>query len=373
MAQGDSWADPIIIGENATTPAEVWADFMSKKWSGTAGQCMRFKDVHTTISGTGTASDPYQVSTYNEMLTATGATEVWQCKLIDYDEESPTAIRTYIYDNGETVKYCAFDPTPTTIDFNNIYESLIAGIDTNCKIDVNGWTWLNLRVACAQNVGILHCAYDYYNANSYFVNLILLNCQAEAAGDSWRCLCTAKVEYSILHINLNFSGAGQLIWFYSDTSSNKHFNKCSCKLKINAPDATVCGGAYSGGISFDNGVLDLDVTAKTFSNMNNCYFNSVRSVIKGKFKADNMGYYLGGIGDCIFDISDGEGAELRAPLIHERCVFNSDKIDITYAPSQGINRHSDWRGQTGLSPVTSEQLLSPTALQAAGLSIGVDT
>lgn len=374
MAQGDSWDDPIIIGENAETPAEVWADFMSKKWSGTAGQCMRFKDIHTTISGTGKATDPYQVSTYHEMLTATGAEYIWQCKLIDYDEESPTAIRTYIYDDGETVKYCAFDPTPTTIDFNDIYEGLIAGIQTNCKIDVNGWTWLNFRIACSRNEGILHSAYDYYNADSYFANLILLNGQMEAAADNdYRQLFSAKVMDSIIQTTVNYSGNGSLIWFYTTTRSNRYFYRCSCKLKINAPNATICGGGYYESFYAEDCVFDFDITAGTFSNMSNGYFDCVRSVIKGKIKADNTSYYFGANHDTIFDISDSEGREIKAPLAHDRSVFNSDKINITYNPSEYIDRHSDWRNQTGLAPVTSEQLLSPTALRAAGLSIGVDT
>lgn len=375
MARGDSWDDPIIIGENAETPAEVWADFLSKAWSGTAGQCMRFKDIHTTISGTGKATDPYQVSTYHEMLTATGASHIWQCKLIDYDEESPTAIRTYIYDDGETIKYCVFDPTPTTIDFNDIYEGYINPIETNCKIDANGWTWLNLRVNCSQS-GAFIAKYDYYNANSYYANIVLLNCQMAASGNSTNsimCMFSARFDTSIIQAVVTYNGIGGLHWYYSYTSSNHNFYKCAVKLTIDAPSATVYACAYSGTMYAADSILDLDITADTIANYNT-YFDTERCVFKGNIKAINaVDYFFGANHDTIFDISDNEGRWIKAPLAHDRSVFNSDKIDITYNPSQYIDRHSDWRNQTGLAPVTSEQLLSPTALQAAGLLIGVDT
>lgn len=357
MAQGDSWADPIIIGENAETPAEVWADFLSKAWSGTAGQCMRFKDIHTTISGTGTVSDPYQVSTYHEMLTATGASYIWQCKLIDYDEESPTAIRTYIYDDGETVKYCAFDPTPTTIDFNDIYEEYITPIETNCKIDVNGWTWLNLRVNCSQT-GAFFAKYDYNNSESYYANLILLNCQMAASGNDIMSMFSARFDKSIIQADVAYDGSGNLYWYYSNTSSNHNFYKCAVKLKINAPNATVYACAYSGTMYARDSTLDFDIIAGTIANRA-AYFDTENCVFKGNVNSRNMDYFFGANHNTIFDISDVGGSNLIASLAHNNSVFNKNKLG--------------WSDSTGLIGVTSEQLLSPTALQAAGLSIGVDT
>lgn len=385
MARGDSWDDPIIIGENATTPAEVWADFMSKKWSGTAGQCMRFKDIHLDengefdISGSGTYSDPYIVSTYNEMLHATGAAYSYQCKLVqdeDHQQQeiSPTEPRLYVYINELTgaTTYCSFNPTPTTINFNDIYEESINPIETNCKIDVNGWTWLNLRVNCSQN-GAFYADYDYNNANSYYANLILLNCQMAATGNGVMSMFSARFDTSIIQAVVTYNDSGYLYWYYSSQRSNHNFYKCAVKLTIDAPNATVYACAYSGTMYAADSTLDLDITAGAIANRS-AYFDTERCVFKGNIKAINaVNYFFGANGDTIFDISDSEGRWIKAPIIHERCVFNSDKIDITYNPSEGIDRHSDWRNQTGLSPFTSEQLFSPTALQAAGLLIGVDT
>lgn len=370
MAAGDSWDDPIIIGEDATTAAEVWEDFLNKRNSGN-GKCMRFKDIHTTISGTGTQADPYKVSTYHEMLTATGATNIWQCKLIDYDTERPTAIRTYVYydEANEIYKYCAYDPTPSIIDFNIVHPDFYDYIDTTNRIDVNGWTWLNLNVYCSQS-GAFRCRYDVDDMYSFFRNLILLNCQLYGGGSSVKSMFSASFGDCIMQVDVEHPSTSILCWYYSGTSSNHNFNRCACKIKITAPNAPVHGGTYSGDSSFrvTNSVIDLDVVANQFTKGSGSYsFYGNRSIIKGKVKANSTGNYFENLVDCVFDVSDSEGAELKPPSSRSRSVFNKDKIIVDET------HHTNWANLTGLVGVTSEQLLSPTALQAAGLSIGVDT
>lgn len=86
------------------------------------------------ISGSGTSTDPYIVSTYEEMLFATGATYIWEVKLIDREQ------KIYRYEDI----YCQYDDSLTTIDFNDIQPNGYSStFGLNPAMNFNGWTLKN--------------------------------------------------------------------------------------------------------------------------------------------------------------------------------------------------------------------------------------
>lgn len=367
MAAGDSWADPIIIGENATTATEVWEDFLAKKNDG-SGKYMRFKNVNTSISGTGTQADPYQVSTYQEMLTATGAEYIYECKLINYDVESPTAIRTYMYKNNDIVKYCAFDPQPTTIDFNSISNNeYISNQAVSNHIDVNGWTWLNLKIYInGGQAGAMFTSNYTSNNDADISNLILLNTQAKTNVSNDGCyVFNIKMVDSIMQLDIDASGMGtnQILGFSYTDNYGCGLESCSVIFKTTSNNNCQFSPSYSGGsIPIKNSVVDFDVVCKTFGTRTsgNARFSVNRSVLKGKIKYSSISNYATfNVYDSIIDIDFDSTTNPSPPGGKSNSVFNKDKVN--------------WQDSTGFVGVISSELLSPTTLQTKGLPIGVDT
>lgn len=375
MAQGDSWADPIIIGEDATTPAEVWADFLNKKSDG-SGKYMRFRDVHLDangdfdIAGSGTSEDPFIVSTYNEMLHVTGATYSYECHLVEDIVNDPTADRHYIYNDivNDRVIYCTFKPIPSLINFNAIYDDYIGYLSIANKIDVNGWTWLNLRLTANRSVGAINCAYNYYNDLSYIQHLILLNCSIKL--DDALTLFTARFNDSIMQFDVGeSSGSSPFGFLYNGSNGTRDFYRCSVYLSVNTPNRIINGGYNTSVYFYDSKItIDLDVDDAT-ANYASKLVTLYRSIVTGKAKYRRATHAYSAplfchIYDSIYDVEDRDvNAQTNTypqPSEAQRSVFNKTK-------------NSWWTDMTGLTGVTSEELLSPTALQSAGLPIGVDT
>ena len=121
----------------------------------------------------------------------------------------------------------------------------------------------------------------------------------------------------------------------------------------------------AGNIVLTDSVIELDVsiTGQMVCSSDSNALGLKRSLVKGtlSFSAGDNGRMFHGVEDSIIDVYVPSSTNLGRPqgtLL--RSVFNKQKI-------------TSWSGVTGLAEVTSADLLSPTALQAAGLSIGVDT
>ena len=99
-------ADPFVIDNS---DGKVWDNFVYMNSGALAwGDYVTFADVHVDgngnfdISGTGTISDPFIVSTYREMLHCTGASSIHDCKLIARDETTREMAYRYDMENPET-------------------------------------------------------------------------------------------------------------------------------------------------------------------------------------------------------------------------------------------------------------------------------
>ena len=358
MATGDSWSDPYIIHN--------YAEFRAS-WSATQGKYYQFADINVSggsysISGAGTQANPYRVSTYKEMLYITGASYVYECKLIDFDVESPTAVRKYMYGTGDNAVFCAFDPTDSTIDFNDVSQEYIGPIEIYNHYDFNGWTFLNPRLSLAGGVSaVLTCGNQTPSLSSVH-NLIMLNCMAKGINNSFdKALFCVDIEDSILHITFDATDIGdKQVLFNLGTSYGMGFNRNSLVLKVIGTANSRFAGSGYGSANIQDSILDLDIDIGAVGWTNgNGYLDILRSTIKGTIDCTSYSsYFFGVMSNCIFDCTCTNTA-LPKPAIYYSSVYNNEKVG--------------WTDDTGLVGVTSEQLLSPTALQAAGLSIGVDT
>lgn len=144
----------------------TWDEFLQHN---TSGDTVKFANPHEengeiVLSGTGTQADPYIVSSYEEMLFATGATYIWEVKLANREQ------KIYRYEDI----YCRYDDSLSTIDFNLIQpegftDRLYFLAD---RIDFNGWTLLNIIIKYDM---VFRNEVNEAYKNGRFINLIIQN------------------------------------------------------------------------------------------------------------------------------------------------------------------------------------------------------
>ena len=318
---GTSWSDPYIV--------DNWADFLTVMSSG----YVKFANPHEeggvfVLSGSGTSTDPYIVSTYEEMLFATGASYIYQVKLIDRD--------TKMYKYGDI--YCIYDDSLTTIDFNDITPSgYTSGIEIRANVDFNGWTLRNIRI----NTG------GYIALSSLTKNMRLLNTLVfDASPFGW----FNNVHDSIIQIeqyssvsNPTFTTAGNLY-----NSSLSVYNRSNSSYKMNGGRNTfyVYNSKIHADMDSENGYVifgDMKIDNSLITGRGN------GSTISG----NNFIYW---ITNSIIDLEYDNSMTF---YIASNTIYNSDKI-----PNQ-----SPVSGLTGL---TTEQLKTASEIAATGFPIGVD-
>ena len=368
-------ADPWIVHD--------WSEFTEKKASGN-NNYIRFADINIdengdfVIEGDGTRSNPFQVSTYNEMLYATGAHFIYQCKLMESGDEnndavsiSPTEPRMYYYDDGESdIKYCLFNPRPSTIDFNDISDDYIDSFYITNHVDCNGWTWLNARVNMNDDSipGIFTASNMLVATTKASVrNLILLNCQAKATNRACY-LFSMNMVYTIMQIKVDATAISSSqdsvgVNFANDPNTyGGRFEKVSLALTIIGNCSLFNSGSGNGGFNIVDSIVDIDANG-TYLGRQNSYVGAtlylIRSILKGRinYTTQNNYSYILQMDDSVHDV-EYNGTPSSPRRSGTNSVFNKDKVN--------------WSDTTGLTGVTSAQLLSPTALKEAGLPIGVD-
>lgn len=359
MAQGDSYNDPLIFN-----------DFISfRTWmrsNDEVGIYGRLKDFNLDENGNfvgegaGTEANPYVCNTNREMLVVTGALHIYDIKLIE-EITDLTKPRMYWYNNGERDIYCLFDPTPSTINCNELYPTGTSNILCRQHANFNGWTLLNLYVEDSES-GYSGGMFTSGSTSSSVADICEMN--------------LANARYIGLTVSANYTLAIRL-W--------------DCKMQIEAqtidPDAyisisysasygngiirsslylkTSCGFSVpsSGTAPLEDCVIEFDVntTGNIREGTGNAYYRPIRSVIKGKIKAggrQGAGRIFNNPQDSIYDF-ETEGVILNEPISGTGSIFNKDKF-------------TTWTDKTGLVGVETEDIYKPSVLREKGLPIGVD-
>ena len=335
---GASWADPKLY--------DNWSDLYAAMSNSSGENYIGLTDPHLTMDdeftgeGDGTENNPYVVSTYREMLTVTGASDIWRCRLSDDDADLTdlTQPRHYWYNNGERTIWCLYDPTPTTIDFNEIYPSgtnTLYMSEDGC--DFNGWTLLNLVSIGTYQYGIFNSSRD-----QTFRNLILANCKWTPAANSNAWMLNVNIEDSILQIDANNSNLTSKMGLTYATSYGYGFTRNSLYWKVRGTGGFTFQ-SQSGVITLTDSVIELDVsvTGPSYGADANCGLALKRSLVKGSisFNGGNNSGMFYGVEDSIIDVNISDSQRLSRPFgTLLRSVFNRQKI-------------GNWASVTGLQGV----------------------
>ena len=166
------------------------ADYVVSTWNeflqyNDSANTVKFANPHEVngeiiLQGSGSQSNPYIVSTYDEMLFATGASDIWKVKLINREQKLYRYRYISDYDEQRNPIYseifCKYDDSLTTIDFNDIQPEgfadrlyFVAG-----RIDFNGWTLSNIIIKYDM---VFNNNADEAYKNGRFINLIIQNRQ----------------------------------------------------------------------------------------------------------------------------------------------------------------------------------------------------
>lgn len=370
-----SQANPYVIDNS---DGLAWNNFNTLNDYNNKGKYITFADVHVDgngnfdISGTGTSADPYIVSTYREMLYATGASNVHKCKLIDNTLPNRELLYRYDSENPETHVvssiYCRYNPAPTTIDYNDISTDYRGHIRIYEHCDLNGWTLLNFKISLTDNSnwsGIFSSG-DTQNDKAEIYNAFALNLQAKVNSDDWRmslfnvnthdCIMHIEVDATILSSTYSFGMA------YSP-SYGHGFSRNSLALTV-IGDCGFSGYTYTNNqYNIEDSTVDLDLDIKGYGDIYSPYsgLGLIRTTLKGKYKFTTVGTnFIESCTDSIYDVESISSETTPAPHVSgTRCIFNSDKVS--------------W-SQTGWEGISSKNLLSPSWLQEhTDFPIGVDT
>jgi len=351
-----------------------WSEFGTVNTSTNKGKYIRFTDIHVengdwAISGSGrSAGDPCIVSTYREMLHATGAANIHLCKCINKD--LPNGERLYRYDeegpetHEVTSTYCRYNPSPSTIDYNNISDSYRGSIIIYTHVDFNGWTMRNFKVQFSGMSYTTSCIFtcgenSYAGAELY--NAFIVNMQVKITNNTRSGLFNVNIHDCAMHIEVENSLQTNTKLAFGNNANNG-FSKNSLVLKVTG-GLHIEGFASGTTTSFNivDSLIELDLDLMCYGVVESS-INLTRTTIKGKFKYTskiNQGYTL--LGSCVDSINDVEYVSSVTPYSPwangTRCIFNKDKVSWS---------RSGWTG------VTSEELLDPATLQSKGFSIGVD-
>lgn len=339
-----------------------WTDFLTYN---VAGNNIKFANPHEVngeivLTGDGTQDNPYIVSTYEEMLSATGASDIWKVKLIDRTN------RKYRYNDGEQDIYCLYDDSLSTIDFNNEETMPPEGYDTELTISAdvngNGWTWKNIVL---NNKAI---SFEGTEATS---RIILSNLYAKTQSSTTNVLKVSNgINDSILDIFVESSANGAQV-FRGGLSTGVDCNRVAINLKSRGEKISLSGTNSNYYIRLKNSRLNLDVDAIGFyignlSSSSSYGASLENTLVTGDIKTSGSDDIPLGraITSCIFDVTytgNGKLVVSSNSTVKTTSFYNSDKVE----------------GETGLAVTNlygaqTSDLKRASYLYNLGFPIGVD-
>ena len=261
MAAGDSWADPIIV--------DNWEDFVAYNAnSAYNNKYMKFANPSREITGSGTQTDPFVVSTYDELFTKPGASHAYQCELVNVETQ------LYMYNDI----FCQYDSSLTTIDFNNI-EFPSTALSIRLNINFNGWTLNNIE----RSVGSDSIA-RFDRTNLTLKNLILKNFVASGVNNIFgNYFYYTTIDESVLNIILNSTSN-------SGTLRLNAFNVKNSSVSIMARGKNIESGSSSNKVEQTNIYYDVDVESyRTSYDFTSCYaYGKLESTASSTAWGDNV-------------------------------------------------------------------------------------
>ncbi|MDE5771372.1 MAG: hypothetical protein K2I06_07055 [Ruminococcus sp.] len=280
------------------------------------------------MTGTGTQTDPYIVSTWDDLVTSLSTTN------------SQSNMMIYIELNAD-------------IDMNEVAPSGISAIETksNFNLDGKGHIIKNL----VANDGFLRIGSAVGYSETYISNLKILNFESRGSNNSeYFIFVSSGIKVYFQHCTLSGINVSTRVLLYVNKTSNSqaHFSATDeggSMLDINV---------YTGGFLFGNIYLE-DSYAK-ISGEEICDEDAVwhmnNSYIEGRISGRFQNCY-----NSVVDAVSNNGDKNFGVSSCSNLLVNTDKFNGTFTTSV-----------TGIKKVTAEQLIDAEYLESIGFPLGVD-
>ena len=340
----------------------TWDEFLQYNDS---ANTVKFANPHEVngeivLEGNGTQNNPYIVSTYEEMLFATGATYIWQVKLINREQ------KIYRYNDI----YCRYDDSLSTIDFNDIQPNGYAStFNFNPAMNFNGWT---LKNAVFHNYGC-------FSFKSTLSNAIFKDFFSDNAMSTYSCIhCDAQA--SNIKMSGTFDTQGHAIFAvrsaYDSAYSGLINSSFDFKLLGKSHLFIDSGNSYSPKMENCNvhfELIDNREAAVSLNNTITCY----NCLFSGNIKAPNCTHSYGSIIRLMYSDSKYNIFNIKAEVEEGR---NRPYLNMTSSNTfSNLNIYVNdgdvdyyIYGSSSIVGVPESTLKDAQALYDLGLPIGVD-
>lgn len=281
------------------------------------------------MQGTGTQADPYRPENWADFLTVCNISASTFIKFADSDNK--------------------------VIDFNDIApEGLASEIQITAQVDLNGWTWKNIRAN-----GITTVIGIYANTtleNGYIDSAYISNC--------YNFIYLSQIQgKSIKNMIISGQFFGVIFFCHANGTSlsapTSALNSVGGTLFVRNSSASFhLFDTASGGHNrkLENCGFDFNVEAGSFTFGAN-RSGSMENKYKGKITADTINLSSGG--NDVFDIEMSSSATATNRTSSSYLsIYNSDKMSVSSAVA-------------GMAGVTEEQMHNAQYLHDIGFPIGV--
>lgn len=353
----------------------TWDEFLQHN---TSGDTVKFANPHEVngeivLSGTGTQADPYIVSTYEEMLFATGATYIWQVKLIDREQKLYRYRYISDYDEQRNPIYseifCKYDDSLSTIDFNDIQPNgYTSTFNFNPAMNFNGWTLKN---------AVFH-DYGYFAFKSTLSNAIFKDFYSDNTRTRACINCDAQASNIKMSGTFDTDGKGIFGVHSGSNSAYRGLINSSFDFKLLGKSSLFgdSGNAYTPKAENCNVHFELIDNREAAVNLGNdieCY----NCLFSGNIKAPNCTHSYGNITRLMYSGSKYTIFNIKAEVEegHNRPYLNmtgsNTFSNLNIYVNDGNVDYYIYEG-SNIVGVPESTLKDAQALYNLGLPIGVD-
>lgn len=174
-------------------------------------------DGQIILEGSGSQSNPYIVSSYEEMLFATGASDIWKVKLVDRDRKLYQY--RYIVDYAQPDEpiyadvFCIYDDSLSTIDFNDIQPNgYTSSFNFSPTMNFNGWTLKN---------AVFHDG-GQFSFGSFVSNAIFKDFFCDNNTSIYGCCISCNAQASNIKMSGTFDTQGRAIFAVRSAYSSEY-------------------------------------------------------------------------------------------------------------------------------------------------------
>ena len=368
-----------LIGTGSSSSPFIvycWDDFLKVNFN---TYNVKFANPHEvdgtiTLEGSGSQSNPYIVSSYEELIFATGASDIWKVKLVDRDKKLYQY--RYIVDYAQPDEpiyadvFCRYDDSLSTINFNDIQPNgYTSSFNFSPTMNFNGWT---LKNAVFHNYG---CFYF----KSTLSNAIFKDFYSDNTASTYSCIhCDAQA--SNIKMSGTFDTQGKAIFGVRSAYSSEYRGLINSSFDFKLLGKSYLfidsGNSYTpkmGNCNVHFELIDNREAAVSLDNTIECY----NCLFSGNIKAPNCTHSYGSIIRLMYSGSKYNIFNIKAEVEegHNRPYLNmtgsNTFSNLNLYVNDGNVDYYIYEG-SNIVGVLESTLKDARALYDLGLPIGVD-